>query len=52
VHGLELPTTIFQVMGVQAVLKTVKLDEPTPTKRNTEMLPAQVPETRQLEGII
>jgi hypothetical protein len=52
VHGLELPTVEFQIMDVQAVLKTVKLDEPASTERNTKMLPAHVPDTRHFEGII
>lgn len=50
--GLEFPTVIFQVMDVQAVLELVEFDESAFTERNTEMLPAQVPDAFQLEGII
>jgi hypothetical protein len=49
VHGLELPTVELQIMGVQAVLETVKLDETAFTEPTPEVLPA---ETGQFEGII
>jgi hypothetical protein len=52
VHGLELPTVKLQVSRSQAVLETVKFDEPAITKRNTKMLPTQVPCAFELEGII
>jgi len=52
VYGPEFPATKLQIMRVQAVLKTVKLVEPAFTERNAEVLPAQVPETWHLEGII
>jgi hypothetical protein len=53
VHGLEFPAVKLQVSAtVQAVLKTVKLDESTFTKRNAKMFSAMVSETRHLEGII
>jgi hypothetical protein len=48
----ELPTVKLQVSRSQAVLETVELDEPAFTKRNAEMFPTQVPETRHLERII
>jgi hypothetical protein len=35
-----------------SVLETVEFDEPAFTERNTGMLPAQVPEDFDLEGII
>jgi hypothetical protein len=52
VHGLKFPTVEFQIMGIQAVLETVEFDEPAFTERNSEMLPAQVPDAFHLEGII
>jgi hypothetical protein len=52
VHGLKLPTVEFQIIGIQAILETVELDEPALAKRNPKMLSAQVPETRHLERII
>jgi hypothetical protein len=53
VHGLEPPTVILQVSAaVQAVLETVKFDEPAVTKRHTKMFSAKVPDVFDLEGII
>jgi hypothetical protein len=52
VHEPEFPAIKLQIMRVQAVLKTVKLEEPAFTERNAEVLPAQVLETWHLKGII
>lgn len=45
---LEFPAVKLQIFCVQAVLELVEFDEPSFTKRNSEMFPAEVPETWHL----